>query len=679
MSYLDFDLVIESRGDHMVSRVESSPFGRAQTRFALSFSDAELDRFIRTIGHPRAAGRRLAPGQTHGQTRAEGHDVSMDTRAFGRALFDAVFAGPVGATFQRSLDEAAHQHRGLRVRLQLDDALREVPWEFLYAEALGRYLVLSVDTPLVRFIDLPQLVEPLAMEPPLRVLVVVPDPEGVPGLDAAGEIARLEDATAQLRADGLLELHRQGKATFDQLRRRLKAHAGAPAYHVLHFIGHGGFESTTGQGSLVFQDDQGRVRKVTGHDLGMILHDHTTLRLAVLNACEGARTNRADPFGGVAQSLVRQGIPAVVAMQFEVTDGSAKVFADEFYTALADGRPVDAATSEARRAIFTSDNAVEWATPVLYLRSPDGSLFDVSARPSPRAHPQPASASGRVAPRYAVGTPVVSPQDFFGRYHEVRRLLAKLRTPPLQNAAIVGKKRSGKTSLLRHLPALCAAPRQQLRPRQQEYVLDGFEGHRWVHADFQDPRLRTRRGFFDHVLTQLGGQRPEQEIDLGTFYELVCERLNRPTVILMDEVGVLLSRLTEEYDDGFWDAMRSLASSEAGANLAFVLATHAPPHLLAAANSYTSPFFNIIGYTATLGPFTEDEADELIRSGPQPFPEGEVAWIKQRSGGWPLLLQILCSELATALEEGEPLVDLHARVEGQLEPHGHLLAGGGAP
>ena len=54
-----------------------------------------------------------------------------------------------------------------------------------------------------------------------------------------------------------------------------------------------------------------------------MLRDHTSLRLAVLNACEAGRTDPVDPFGGVADTLVRRGIPAVIAMQFEVSDKAA--------------------------------------------------------------------------------------------------------------------------------------------------------------------------------------------------------------------------------------------------------------------------------------------------------------------------------------------------------------------
>lgn len=96
----------------------------------------------------------------------------------------------------------------------------------------------------------------------------------------------------------------------------------------------------------------------------------------MLNACEGARSDASDPFAGVAQSLIQQGLPAVVAMQYEITDDAAIIFAHEFYGAIADGYPLEAALAEARGAIRDAGNLTEWGTPVLYSRAPDGRLFD---------------------------------------------------------------------------------------------------------------------------------------------------------------------------------------------------------------------------------------------------------------------------------------------------------------
>ena len=83
---------------------------------------------------------------------------------------------------------------------------------------------------------------------------------------------------------------------------------------------------------------------------------------------------------GMAQSLIRQGLPAVIAMQFEITDEAAIIFAHELYAAIADGYPVEAALAEARRAILHEGNHTEWGTPVLYSRAPDGHLFNLTGQ-----------------------------------------------------------------------------------------------------------------------------------------------------------------------------------------------------------------------------------------------------------------------------------------------------------
>ena len=163
-------------------------------------------------------------------------------------------------------------------------------------------------------------------------------------------------------------------ATLPALTKKLQP----DTFHILHFIGHGGFDARAAEGALLFEDDAGRGRPISGEQLATILHDKASLRLVFLNSCEGARTSLKDPFSGVAASLIEREIPAVIAMQFEITDRAAIIFAGEFYAMLAEGQPVDASVTQARLLVFADDNDVEWGTPVLFLRVEDGVLFDVA-------------------------------------------------------------------------------------------------------------------------------------------------------------------------------------------------------------------------------------------------------------------------------------------------------------
>ena len=262
----------------------------------------------------------------------------------------------------------------MRIRLRLNDVpqLAGLPWECLY-DAGGRgFLALSSRTPVVRYLELSAGLGTLRVEPPLRVLAVISTPHGYRELAGAdAEWRQLRAALKPLLDRGLIEVERLARPTPEALESRLRS--GRPV-HVLHFVGHGGFSELRGEGVLVFEDENGKGVPLGGPSLAYLLQDHPSLRLAVLNACNGARASREDTFAGTAQALVQHGVPAVIAMQSEVMDETACRFAETFYQALAAGLPVDACVGEVRRALAAEHNP-EWGTPVLYLRATDGQLF----------------------------------------------------------------------------------------------------------------------------------------------------------------------------------------------------------------------------------------------------------------------------------------------------------------
>lgn len=394
LDYLDFDLEVEATAtpDSYQVSVVSSPTGEASGTMSFPFNPDALENVILKLGRTRSG------------VRAIGSPTQQLAKQFGSTLYDALFAGEVGICFRRSLDAAAANGKGLRVRLRLGGApqLADVPWEYLYPSGLKQFLVLSTKTPVVRYLAQPRRVEPLTVTPPLQVLVVVASPTNLATLDVDAEVQRIRSALAGLEQAGQVSLTVVPNATLAELRRSMRR----GTFHVLHFIGHGGFNVHTAEGMLAFEDDHHLAHMVSGSDLATMIHDHDTLRLVLLNACEGARQSPADPLGGVAQSLVVQGIPAVVAMQFEITDAAATVFSAEFYAAIADGYPIDAALAEARVAVFSDDNDVEWGTPVLYLRASDGRIFDVAGH-GPATPAQPAPEPATSAPE--AGGPRVVP------------------------------------------------------------------------------------------------------------------------------------------------------------------------------------------------------------------------------------------------------------------------------
>lgn len=364
MKYEDLDLLLSRAENGFTARVVHSPAGDGQcTEFGPLFSDLEVENFELRIARGKTRTRRVEAGPV------------ADAKRFGAVLFDSVFAGDTRECLRRSQDYARERQAMLRIRLRLADCpeLANLPWEFLYDAREDSFLALSVATPLVRYSQLPDPPRAVTGSLPLRVLVIRSEPTDLPELQLEDEWAQVNAAVRGLSQSGAVTFTPLAKPTLGELRLALMQ----GRFHVLHFMGHGSFTEETG-GVLYFTGADGRAVAVTAADLGVILRDHTSMRMAVLNACEGARTDPGDPFAGVAETLVRRGVPAVVAMQFEFTDQAAVEFAPALYGALAAGLPVDAAVTEARKAVYTV-SPVEWATPVLHLRAQDATLFSLSA------------------------------------------------------------------------------------------------------------------------------------------------------------------------------------------------------------------------------------------------------------------------------------------------------------
>lgn len=364
-TYANFDLLLVPQAGRYTARVISSPAGQAASKFDLPFTPDELQSFWQGA---TPSGRHISTGPAHAAD-----SQGVDPKSFGSRLFAAVFAGQVGQIFLRSLDEVRRAERGLRVRLRLGDVpeLAGLPWEFLYAPELGRFLAPSDETPIIRYLELAQPERPLMAASPLHILAVVSSPGDAPALEVEQEWNNLQSALHEPQTQQQVTLLRLESATISALQQAIRRQE----FHVIHFIGHGYFDAQANTGGLVFVGDSGQSRNVTSDQLAALLHDKRTLRLVFLNACEGARSGSLTPFAGVAQKLVQQTVPAVVAMQVAITDPAAIALSREFYLALADGLAIDQAMGEARKALFAHGEPFEWGTPALFSRSPDGIIL----------------------------------------------------------------------------------------------------------------------------------------------------------------------------------------------------------------------------------------------------------------------------------------------------------------
>ncbi len=414
MRYEDFVLHIGGkRGDGYAVRVLDSPAGEGVGRFVPPMDRAEIGAFygqLRQFQEDRRDGAPVLPpipgvgvdGQALPPLPTDGtRDIARRRRPrpagptaqeVGQRLFDSIFHGQVAALYDRSLGALEGRGEvGLRLKLRLDsealsdEELGGLPWELMYRQDAGRFLGLDRQSSIVRYLDVPRPSKPIPLPEVLRVLVVMAEPEapGLAALNLEAEFQRLQGLSEQYDT-WQVEVERH--ASVSSLRRRL---AEDGPFHIVHFMGHGGFDPGTGEGLLYFEGASRSAQPISGRDLASKLLDFDDLGLVFLNACETASSAAGqgkDPFAGVAAALVRGGLPAVIAMQRPISDTAAIAFSDAFYTGLARGACADQALVEGRQAIHsTAPKGVEWMIPVFFARIRSGAVFE---RPEPVVEPK---------------------------------------------------------------------------------------------------------------------------------------------------------------------------------------------------------------------------------------------------------------------------------------------------
>ncbi|MFI8889530.1 CHAT domain-containing WD40 repeat protein [Streptomyces paradoxus] len=376
MKGLPFRLEIIEGATEWIVRC-SSECGEASIRVAPPYSESELQVTLARLG--TALTRSYSAAVTRGTATPE-----RSVREFGKRLTDVVIRDQISLQLDRCINRAKNQGRSLRILLRTDGPhVSSIPWEYLVDPSQKDYLALRV--PVVRDLRLMDPVPPLALTLPLRVLGVSARPSDLPSLEGKRERERIERALQRNSSDNV-DVHWLPGDRWQDLSQALRS----GTWHVLHCVCHGGFDEDLNSGYIQLSGDDGSAMRFHAGDFERLIRDCPHLRLIVLNACDSAVSGAEDVFTSTAASLVLAGVPAVVAMQYEITDQAALVFASSFYERVADGLPVDRAVTRAREEVKMRQGSLEWATPVLFLASDQTRVFaPADDPPRPRTPPFP--------------------------------------------------------------------------------------------------------------------------------------------------------------------------------------------------------------------------------------------------------------------------------------------------
>jgi hypothetical protein len=290
---------------------------------------------------------------------------------------------------------------GLRLRLRLADELADFPWEYMYIQdqhgerTPSSFLALNPRISIVRH-EAIRVPGDWFEGPDQRRLVVAmatPEPH-----DKYPLLNNLPDEQSHIK--GALEKVVGLEAVFlpdyltppgtDIASATLKdlMVAFMEKTDIFHFSGHGefvgaqgpAFGSTIGEGGIVLADSSNQAVPIAADKLAELIFLGKRTRLAVLGACETGRRDGYNVWSSVVASLLKAGIPAVVAMQFTIKDKLAAAFSGMFYQSLVAGCTVDEAVALGRAAMraeaLTSQPDIrDWGVPVLYLRSQGARVF----------------------------------------------------------------------------------------------------------------------------------------------------------------------------------------------------------------------------------------------------------------------------------------------------------------
>jgi len=146
--------------------------------------------------------------------------------------------------------------------------------------------------------------------------------------------------------------------------------------HIFHFVGHSEFQDDVA--NVILVDDMGRAMPITDRIFKTFFTASRETRLVIFNSCQGAILSYSQRFIGLVPHLFHNKLPAIVAMQYPITNEASLTFVRAFYSELARSGSIEAAVSQARTLIYqvTNGQGREWGTPLECLTMRDRTTRD---------------------------------------------------------------------------------------------------------------------------------------------------------------------------------------------------------------------------------------------------------------------------------------------------------------
>jgi hypothetical protein len=331
----------------------------------------------------------------------------LDPDEYGRQLGVSLLADPaIRAEFDTVWAVTQASSKGLRLRLFIDTSaaeLHDLRWETLRLPQDGSWVLSNEQLLFSRYLR-SQDWTPVRLRPRgnLRALVAIANPavlgadptrpytvaseaggrRALAPIDVAGELARAQAGLGALLQGQLVSDPGTGsRVSLDNLVTKLRE-----GYDILYLVCHGALDQEARQGQreplLWLETDDGAAAIVPGRELVGRLRDLAPARrprLVVLASCQSAgqgvepQTVDEGALAALGPRLaIEAGVPAVLAMQGNVTMKTVAELMPAFFGHLSEHGRVDQALAVARGLVHERPD--RWM-PVLFLRLRDGQIW----------------------------------------------------------------------------------------------------------------------------------------------------------------------------------------------------------------------------------------------------------------------------------------------------------------
>ena len=315
--------------------------------------------------------------------------LKYNPQAYGAELSNQMFSDPnVKSSFVQAITSAQSLQVPLRVRLLFGPSapeLHHLQWETLCDPNDGSPLFTNQNILFSRYLSSLDW-RPVRLRPKdqLKALVVIANPSdlheyGLEEVDVEGELSRASEGLGQIEKTTLPDPSGSLRPTLTNLIHCLQD----GSFDILYLACHGAYLND--ESWMWLEDDEGKTARVSGADLVTRVKElNQRPRLVFLASCQSAGSESRTPgdkndqakgsLAALGPRLAESGIPAVIAMQGNISMQTITDFMPIFFQELQQDGQIDRAMTVARGVVRSRS---DYWMPALFMRLKSGKVWYV--------------------------------------------------------------------------------------------------------------------------------------------------------------------------------------------------------------------------------------------------------------------------------------------------------------